>query len=261
MGRIATIPAGQPFADVLAADLLDRHGPDGDGTLADALILLPTRRAVRSLTAAFLRASAGRALLLPNIQPLGDLDDDEPAMLSPDRSAEADIPPAIGSLSRQMLLSQLVLQADAAPDPASAFGLAQSLADLIDETATERLTFAKLATLAPEQFQQHWQETIHFLRIATDAWPKVLAERDEIDPARRRELLTARLAKHWRAHPPETPVWIAGSTGSVPGTADLMAAARDLAAGCIVLPGLDRQMDDSDRRFAIQEPVHPSTAC
>lgn len=257
MGRIATIPAGQPFADVLAADLLDRHGPDGDGTLADALILLPTRRAVRSLTAAFLRASAGRALLLPNIQPLGDLDDDEPAMLSPDRSAEADIPPAIGSLSRQMLLSQLVLQADAAPDPASAFGLAQSLADLIDETATERLTFAKLATLAPEQFQQHWQETIHFLRIATDAWPKVLAERDEIDPARRRELLTARLAKHWRAHPPETPVWIAGSTGSVPGTADLMAAARDLAAGCIVLPGLDRQMDDSDRRFAIQEPVHP----
>lgn len=257
MGSIATILSGQPFADVLAAELLKRHGPDGDGMLADALVLLPTRRAARSLTQAFLRASEGRAMLLPAIQPLGDLDDDEPAMLSPDREAEAEIPPAIGALSRQLLLSQLILKADAAPDPASAFGLAQSLADLIDETATERLSFARLATLAPEQFQQHWQETIQFLRIATDAWPKVLADRDEIDPARRRDLLTAGLAAHWRAIAPATPVWIAGSTGSVPGTADLMAAVLGLAHGHIVLPGLDRSMDETDRGFALQEPVHP----
>jgi ATP-dependent helicase/nuclease subunit B len=257
LGSVATIPAGQPFAEVLATDLLYQHGPDGDGMLADALILLPTRRAVRSLTQAFLRASNGQALLLPAIQPLGDLDDDEPAMLSPDRSAEVEILPAIPSLSRQMLLSQLVLKADAAPDAASAFGLAQSLADLIDETATERLTFAALAGLAPEQFQQHWQETIHFLRIATRFWPEVLAEREEIDPARRRDLLTGRLARFWRSTGPVTPVWIAGSTGSVPGTADLMSAVRDLPAGRIILPGLDLNMDQRDREFAITEPVHP----
>lgn len=257
MGRVTTVPAGQPFADVLAAELLDRHGPDGDGQLADALILLPTRRAVRSLTQAFLRASEGRALLLPAIQPLGDLDDDEPAMLSPDRHAEAEVPPAIGALSRQMLLAQLVLKREGAPDAASAFGLGQALADLIDETATERLSFSKLATLAPERFQQHWQETIHFLRIVTEFWPRLLEERGEIDPARRRDLLSARLAGFWRSNPPDTPVWIAGSTGSVPGTADLMAAVRDLPGGCIVLPGLDPGMDTSDRAFAMTEPVHP----
>lgn len=257
MGAVATIPSGQPFAEVLARDLLTRHGAEGDGQLADALVLLPTRRAVRSLTQAFLRASNGQALLLPAIQPLGDLDDDEPGMLSPDRNAEAEISPAISPLSRQMLLSQLILKADAAPDAASAFGLAQSLCDLIDETATERLTFAALASLAPEQFQQHWQETIHFLRIATRFWPEVLAERGEIDPARRRDMLTARLAKFWRSNPPATPVWIAGSTGSVPGTADLMAAVRDLPVGRIVLPGLDLNMDQRDRDFAMKEPVHP----
>lgn len=257
MGVVATIPAGAPFADVLAAELLARHGPKGDGKLADALILLPTRRAVRSLTQAFLRASDGQALLLPAIQPLGDLDDDEPAMLSPDRSAEAETPPAIDAVSRQMLLARLVLQREAAPDAASALGLAHALADLIDEVATERLSFAKLATLAPEQFQQHWQETIHFLRIATEFWPKILEERGEVDPARRRDMLSAQLARFWRESPPETPVWIAGSTGSVPGTADLMAAVLDLPEGRVVLPGLHRHMDDTDRRFAVQEPMHP----
>ena len=64
MPGVATIPAGMPFAEALAAGLLAeaRAAPHA---LADALILLPTRRACRLLAEAMLRRSSSQALLLP----------------------------------------------------------------------------------------------------------------------------------------------------------------------------------------------------
>ena len=76
MPGVATIPAGVPFVEALAAGLLAEVGAAPE-RLADALVLLPTRRACRLLAEAFLRQSAGRALLLPRIQPLGEIDADE----------------------------------------------------------------------------------------------------------------------------------------------------------------------------------------
>ena len=61
---VATIPPGAPFLDSLVRGLRARFGGDAD-SLADATLLLPTRRAVLSLRDAFLRQSEGRPLLLP----------------------------------------------------------------------------------------------------------------------------------------------------------------------------------------------------
>ena len=71
--RVFTIPAGVSFVDALAAGLLRRAGSD-PLALSRVTLLLPTRRACRGLAEAFLEASAGRALLLPRLLPLGDLD-------------------------------------------------------------------------------------------------------------------------------------------------------------------------------------------
>ena len=74
--------------------------------LARVTVLLPTRRACRSLREAFLRASDGRALLLPSLRPLGDLDSDE-ALLT---AAGAELPPAMSPLRRQLMLTRLILE-------------------------------------------------------------------------------------------------------------------------------------------------------
>ena len=58
--------------------------------VARGLILLPTRRAARSLAEAFLRASGGRPLLLPRITALGALDE-APLTLA----GALDLPPAV----------------------------------------------------------------------------------------------------------------------------------------------------------------------
>lgn len=258
MGGVLTIPAGRPFVDILARHLIAAHGPDGDGRLADAMVLLPTRRAVRSLREAFLRVGEGAAMMLPLIRPLGDLSEDEPPLLTLDPLDEAELPPAIASTARRMLLSRLTARMGGrAAAPAEALGLADALASLMDEVQTERLDFAGLAGLAPERFQDHWQQTLAFLRIVTEHWPDMLAERGEIDPADRRDRLMALLAARWRREKPDHPVYIAGSTGSVPGTADLMAAALTLPAGHVVLPALETAMEPRDREAALEEPGHP----
>ncbi len=69
--NLLTIPAHVPFLDAIAAEWLAASAGRGPMAAADGLILLPTRRAARALAEAFLRASDGRALLLPRITALG----------------------------------------------------------------------------------------------------------------------------------------------------------------------------------------------
>ena len=125
---VYTIRAGIPFVDAVAAGILAKLGAD-PASLARVTMLLPTRRARRSLREAFLRLSQGRPLLLPRLQPLGDLDDDELAFADW-REAAADgpaagafdLPPAISGLRRHLLLTRLVLafeRPDRPPDQAA----------------------------------------------------------------------------------------------------------------------------------------------
>src|SRR6185437_2387869 len=108
---IYTIPSDVPFLDALVAGLGARAGRD-PLALARQTILLPTRRAARALGEAFLRASAGRPLLLPRLVPVGDLDAEELSLLAEEgESGEAaiEIPPAVPELRRRLMLTKLVL--------------------------------------------------------------------------------------------------------------------------------------------------------
>lgn len=244
-----TIAPGIAFVDALAAGMLMRAGTEPEA-LACATVLLPTRRACRALAEAFLRRSGGRPLLLPRLAPLGDIDEDEIALAGDEGDGigegALDLSPAIGGLRRILLLARLVLREPTRhPNPEQAVRLAGELARLIDHVRTERLDFAKLRELAPERFAEHWQKTLAFLRIVVETWPKVLAEENALDPSERRNRLLAAQAAAWRARPPPGPVIVAGTTGTVPATADLLEVVLDLPEGKVVLPGLDRDLDDA----------------
>jgi ATP-dependent helicase/nuclease subunit B len=248
--RVYTIPAGTAFADALAQGLHDRAGGD-PLALARTTILLPTRRAARAVTEAFLRVTDGRALLLPRLLALADLDGDE------DNLAAGDLPAAIDPLRRQLILARLVMSrsGEFAVTPDQALRLAQALAELIDEVETEQLDFAKLADLAPEAFAGHWQQTVEFLRIVTSFWPVILTERGMVDPATRRVLALNLRAARWRNHPPADPIVAAGFIGADPALAGLIAIVAALPNGAVVLPGLDQGLDNEG--WDEIEPTHP----
>ena len=201
---VFTIPAGVPFLDALARGIL---AEEKGGEAARATVLLPNRRACRALGEAMLRASPRRALLLPAILPIGDLGLDE-EFEADDIAAPAalDLPPAIPPLRRQLLLAELIrVREDAAgaDDPARIAGLASELARLLDQVETERLGFDRLADLVPEALAEHWQTTLDFLRIVTDAWPAVLHDEGAIGPAERRNRLIESRIESWRRAPPD----------------------------------------------------------
>lgn len=241
---VFTIPAGQPFADRLAAGILAEAGGD-PLKLADIRVFLPTRRACRVLRESFLRLTEGQPLLLPRLQPIGDVQDDEPAMLE-SAAGFSDIPPAMPPLRRQLLLARAIMAAPdlAAPQPEQAMALAAALGRLLDQMHTEGHDIATLQTLVPGD-EIHWQVTVKFLKILSEVWPALLAAEGMIDAADRRNRLMRALADAWRTHPPPGRIIAAGTTGSIPATAALLSVIADLPRGAVVLPGLDQVMDDA----------------
>jgi len=266
--NVFSIPAGVSFAETLARELLRQVGGD-PLKLADMTVLLPNRRACRTLQEAFLRQAIGPdrsgASLLPRLMPIGDLDAEDLTVLAGAILGEAaEIPPAIGELKRRMLLARLIMAAPSRGGPRTgairldqATQLAAELARLLDQVETERKDLSALEGLVPENLAQHWQLTINFLDILRRAWPDILAEEGAIDPADRRNRLLDLQREVWNAAPPTVPIIAAGSTGSIPAAADLMHTIAHLPQGAVYLPGLDRAPSDEDWQAIEADASHP----
>ena len=192
MKGLFTIGTERRFADELARVVLAEHKGD-PLALADVLILLPTRRSVRALREAFLRAADGTPTILPRMAPLGDVDDGEWEIASGDNDALA-LPPAIDPAEREALLARLVAVFTddrghpIAQSAAQALKLARELGRLLDELAIEGVSFDRLEGLVEGNFASHWQRTLKFLAIVGEHWPQMLAARGHIDAIERRTL-------------------------------------------------------------------------
>ncbi len=256
--RWRTIPAHRPFLEDLAAGIWRTLSPLGPGALAEAIVLLPTRRAAHALGEAFLKAAGTRAVILPQIRALGDLDEGEPPFEPGDLTL--DLPPAISPTRRRFELAGLVAAHDEAlgrrVDAAGALQLADALAQFLDACQIEETGDpAAIAALVEGELARHWQVSAAFLEVATSVWPQRLEALGMMDVAARRVALTRRLTARWRDHPPTDVIIAAGSTGSAPATADLLAAIGQAPRGCVVLPGLD--LDLAEAAWAEVGEQHP----
>ncbi|MFM9847993.1 MAG: double-strand break repair protein AddB [Hyphomicrobiaceae bacterium] len=278
--QIFTVPPEQPFLTALAQAILRGDLPKPGGAAPEPLdlpqytILLPTRRAARALQEAFLKAGGGKAMLLPRITPIAEGQEDlgllEGAISPLDLGDAADtLLPAVGELERRLVLTRLVMAwADkqraeqptvTAPTPAQAVRLATDLARLMDAVETESADFSGLRDLVPDTFSEHWQKTLDFLTVVTEAWPAYLSNRGLASPMTRRNQLVRMEAARFAAHPPAHPVIVAGVTGSVPATAELMRAVAATPSGAIVLPALDPHLDDETWAALADDPGHPQS--
>lgn len=269
--NLYTIPAGAPFADSLAAGLMAEYGAEPAG-LGRLTVLLPTRRAARSLREAFLRQSGGKPLILPLMRPIGDVEEDELLFFAPAALADLELAPAAPPLWRQLMLTRLVEDWQGRTDgllkserergdgmhPAQAAVLARELGRLLDQVAIEGLDLARLDDLVEGELARHWQLTLDFLEIIGVAWPNILAEEGVMDAASRRVRLLDALIDLWQQAPPADPVIAAGSTGSMPTTARLLATVARLPEGAVVLPGLDLDLDRES--WDALDPSHPQYA-
>jgi len=256
MANVLTIPASAPFADTLVRGLLARIDARDPLVLSRVTIYLPTRRGARALSESFARAMGGAALL-PDIHALGELDEDE-FLLDP--SAETlDLKPAIAPVRERLLLATLVQRWSHARENnltfAQAASLARGLASFFNEVETQACDLSKLEDLAPASLAAHWAEVKDFLSLLRDQWPAILADENVTSSAARRNDALAALARRFENTPPGAPVIAAGSTGSIPATAELLRVIANLPQGAVVLPGLDRELDE--KSWSELDPGHP----
>ncbi len=280
--NIYTVPPGEGFLSCLARALFNGDLPTAGGpkpdvlNLQDITLLLPTRRAARALQDAFLAASGAGALLMPRIRPISEGEEDLTLLsglagLTTLGTGSLDLPPAVSPLERTLTLMQLVqrwrdAKAKSDPDgagtasntPAQAAALAAELAALMDLVETENVSLAGLKNLVPDTFAAHWQQTVQFLEIVTEAWPLHLKEKGFTSQAGRRNALILAEAERIAKLPPGAPVIVAGVTGSIPATVTLMRAVAALPNGAIVLPALDLTLDEASwQSIGPNHPEHP----
>ena len=260
--RLYTIPAGEPFLIRLAQGILAGELPHSGLSAPDPIalagytVLVPTRRAARALAEAFLDAGNGAAMLLPRIRPIGDVDEDDLMLGTNDAGAgsiEAQVPPAAGSLDMKLMIAREILALVRDRDdgdsgfnatPAQALLLAGELAALIDAFDTEEVDIAAIAGLVADEYAHHWAQTLGFLEVITHRLPTLLAERRQVGPAARRNLLMDAEIVRLKTERSLAPIIAAGSTGSIPATARLLGAIAGLENGAVVLPGLDLDLDE-----------------
>ena len=112
--RVFSIGPGCPFLETFVTALfkgqvIPEFSEQSDSfKLAKFRIYVPTRRAARALATEIRRQSCGSQTLLPEILPLGALDDDSPDVF--DSLLDLSLPPAVSDLERRMILGELVLE-------------------------------------------------------------------------------------------------------------------------------------------------------
>jgi len=245
--QVYSIAAHRGFADALVAGLVPRYS-DPELGLARLTLLLPSTRAVRTVTEAFIRHS-GAGLLMPRMAVVGDLDLDETLgpLLDP-LGAGAVIPPAADPTRRLFKLAEFIPAAMAAlgreaPTGAALLRMAQEIARAIDRLLVEAVDpealFGERGRQVLAEMSEHWLANTRVFAAVHAMWRAELQARGEIDAAARRNRLFGLAAERWRAEPPVTPVVAAGVTSAAPALAELLRVVSGLPQGAVILPDLD----------------------
>ena len=253
---LATIPPDRSFLDDVARRWL--AGPAHQGA-ENALILVPSRRAARNLTEAFLRCLDGRAALLPRIVPVGDVSEDDLALSGVEAFS---FPPAVDKLRRLSVLVALVLKAkgvfSADLTLEQAWPLASALAELMDDAERVGVDLReRLPDAAEPRFADHWHKTLQFLHIVTEAWPQWLQETGVMNPVARQVAVLRAQAARWRDVPPQGPLWAVGFTDGMFAVCAILRAVLDAPQGCVILPGVD--LDLPEELWSTLPESHPQS--
>lgn len=265
--NICSIPPGVAFLPTLveaifSGQLIPGFQPADDPLkLADLTIWVPTRRAARVLVGEFVSRLDGQATLLPQIRALGGVNADDSPWESGDSDDLFGLLPVIPPVQRHLILSRLVLgwtqslnqqqrelyldnQIFMPSSLADAIRFAADLGQLMDTVATEEVEWSALHRVVPEDHADWWGLTLQFLKIASEQWPLILEDLQLQDGAVQRAAMLRRQAELYRRGEVNNPVIAAGSTGSIPATADLLKAIAHMPNGAVVLPALDRDLDN-----------------
>lgn len=245
--NIYSIAAHRGFADALVAGLAPRYSEPETG-LARLTLLLPSSRAIRTVSEAFVRfygAQHQNGMLMPRMVAVGDLDLDEALGALLDPLGTPDIPPAVEPTYRWLKLAELVREemGKDAPDSATCLRLARDIGATMDRLLVEDIgpddLLSERVLDRLEAVAEHWRNSLRLFARVQQRWRAELDTIGAIDAASRRNRLFDHAAQQWKAVPPSSPVVAAGVTSAAPALARLLKVIAQIPGGAVILPDFD----------------------
>lgn len=207
------------------SDALWRVMCDAGVDVADMLIFLPSRRAVRTVEKMIAEKSGGVAIL-PTLVALGEGVEDA--------TDEVEAPDVISNTERVAVLARL-LAADAnVGNLVTALPIARDLVRMQDYLENEGVDASKIdwMELVDDRYATHFRDKAKILGILSNFMPMYAAGRITATAARNRDI------RAWGGVLDKYKlVIVCASTASVPATADLMEKIAKLSHGRIILSG------------------------
>ncbi len=216
--------------------------------IAKMEIILPTKRAVKTVKDTFVKKCENTPLLLPKLTPLYDID-----------SLEEDIPEAISNIERLILLTRLCQKKPNVETFDHALTIAVSLSGLLDEFYQYEASLNDLDKLVPDMdLAKHWHETIDFLDIIQTIWPALLKEKGLIDLQDRKIRLINAFIRKIQKNPPKNQIIMAGFDGAIPAVVRLIGELSKLDNALILLQGLNTELTTDDLNSIDENHYHYS---
>lgn len=223
------ISAEQNFLVTLAKGIKEKFASEWMHNLT---IILPTRRSCIKFAKIYIELNNGVAIL-PRTIPIGDI---EKSDLLPKLE---EIPPSLSRTEQLLLLSSIFDELAVA----KSLDISQSMIKLLERLRKDEVELSKLASINFGDTAEHVSIMVEYLQKLSSKWPDILKKHDKLELTQRRNLYIDLLIGHWQDTPPENPVIIAGSTGSVKSTAKLIKAMANTENCYVILRGADLDRD------------------
>ncbi|MCY4258644.1 MAG: double-strand break repair protein AddB [Rhodobacteraceae bacterium] len=172
-----------------------------------------------------------------------------------------DVPDLAPRIERRLRLAKRLRALPGTPGSLKSHGtvipLAETLESLLDEMDCEGVSSDDLSLLDLVDISEHWHNSFTIIQQIHTEW-----DHQEMPGEFGRLLLVVKaLQKKWSHSPPDHPILVAGSTGSLNATRLFMQCVAKLPQGAVVLPCFDRALPAScwgmiSDRSAVDHPQH-----
>jgi ATP-dependent helicase/nuclease subunit B len=212
--------------------------------LSNITLLLPSRRACREIKRHFLINAKNEAIILPRILAIGDVDYDQFYSLD-------DVFIKNNKIDYQLRLIEEIRDWNFKTglfgkkiSTASLAEIADNLQMFLDQVEKEGLNLEKLFEIDDSNLASHKQQILQFLQYFGGVWQNILAKDGLLSAAKIRNLTIKNYKDNLEKNGSKYPIIVAGSTGSVTQTAELLKTISSLENGTLVLFGLDKNLDE-----------------
>ena len=218
--NIYNIPSTHNFLETLCNFLKKNISSD----LKKTIIILPTRRSCNELKRIFLNFSENKAVILPKIKSIGDINfndfcsenitENEIIKIQNYNLSQNDIQYKFSLIKNLLNWKKLDKSNNFLKklEIAQICDLSLELKRLLDEIDKNKCDIDNLNNIVPNELAQHWEKILEFLKYFLENWSKYTEEKKIISISNYKTKIINVLSNHFKTHKPHLTIIFAGIT-------------------------------------------------